>query len=353
MTNWRSLAGLGFNLLRANLSGGRRPVFLSLFITNRCNLKCSYCFVSDASLSPEFLQLEYSFDQIRELVDEFYALGTRMIFMLGGEPLVHRQIKDVVDYIVGKGIYLHLITNGVLLEKKLSDILRADAICVSLDGVGEDNDCCRGAGVYEKAVAGLRAARAAGLPCRIHAVLTRRNLHRTRPLAELARELDAWLTISPPNYLGETADETLRISDEEYRVFWREFLELQREGFPIANSPDAIRQCAAWPLNYHEYIREGETFPDYRPTYCLNGRLYVALGADGTMYNCINLGCTNGPKIQQYGVRGAWERLLDWRPDCVSCASINCIETAMLLKLRLGTLREGFKFHNTGVKGQT
>lgn len=346
MKKIRTFTDLGFNILRAKIIKKRRPVFLSLFITNKCNLRCKYCFVIDDTIPKDILNSEYSKQEIFDIVDEFYAMGTRMIFMLGGEPLTHKDIKPIIDYIVKKGIYLHVITNGTLLEKKLDEIRKAHVLCISLDGVEDFNDELRGQGVFNRAVSGIKAAVNAGIPCRIHAVLTRKNLKDIRSLAELAKKLSISLTISPPNFLGETNLPFLRITREEYQLFWKEYLDMFKEGLPIANSPKAIVKCLEWPTDYHQYIKVGERFDNYKPIFCLNGYTYVALGAEGTMYNCINRGCLNGPNVKEMGIKKAWDILLDWRKDCVSCASINCIETSMMLNFNLATLYRGYKFHS-------
>lgn len=340
-----TFASLGYEILKSNVTNRRIPIFLSLYITNRCNIRCKYCFVVDESFSKEFLREQMSREEVFALVDEFYAMGTRMIWILGGEPLVHQHIGEIIDYIVAKGIYLQVVTNGLMIQRRLQEIGNVHGLCVSLDGLGEANDVIRGEGVFEGAVTGIRTAVAAGIPTRIHAVLTRNNLHQMRSLAELCRELKVEMTLSPPNFLGETDAPYLRVSREEYQGFWRDYLAMYKEGLPIGNSSLAIKKCAEWPVDYHRYIRRGERFPDYKPVFCLNGYTYVAVGADGTMYNCINLGCTHGPNIREMGIKAAWERLLEWRPDCVSCSSINCIETALLLKMRLDLVRGGLKFH--------
>jgi MoaA/NifB/PqqE/SkfB family radical SAM enzyme len=344
MKDLKILACLAGQIIKNKLTNRRVPLFLSLFITNRCNLRCNYCFVIDEGIDKAILDSQYDKQELFRIIDEFYGLGTRMIFMLGGEPLVHPDIHEIVNYIVDKGIYLHLITNGTLIEKRLEAIKRAHVVCVSLDGIGEVNDVMRGQGCFQRAVRGIKASVAAGIPTRIHAVLTRWNLDKIPALAQLSKELRAPLSISPPNFLGETKLEALRITNEEYKVFWREYLGLAEAGFSIANSVEAIKKCLAWPTDYHRYITRGEKFPDYKPIFCLNGYTYAALSADGIMYNCINTEC-QGPSIYEMGIKTAWERLLEWRPDCVSCASINCIETAMLLNFRKDILFSGFRLH--------
>ncbi|MBF0212466.1 MAG: radical SAM protein [Magnetococcales bacterium] len=340
-----TLCSLSYQIVKSNVKRSRAPIFLSLYITNRCNLKCKYCFVVDPSYSKEFLRSQLSFDEIREIIDTLYDQGMRMVFMLGGEPLVHRDFDRIVRYIVEKGVYLQVVSNGLLIHKRLETLRLIHGLCVSIDGPDDVTDFVRGQGVYVAAMEGIRLAVKNGIPTRIHAVLTRQNIGQIRVLAETCQQLGIEMTISPPNFLGETDDDYMRISTEEYKTFWSGYLELQKEGLPIVNSPVAIRKCQEWPVDYHRYIRRDEHFPDYKPVFCMNGYTYVAIGADGTMYNCINLGPTNGPNIREHGILGAWERLLDYRPDCVSCSSINCIETALLLKMRLSILREGLRFH--------
>lgn len=345
MDNLKTFVDLSFKMLKSRIIKKRVPVFLSLFITNRCNLRCKYCFVIDEGLDKKILHAEYSKEEVFRIVDEFYDMGTRMIFMLGGEPLVHNDIGEVINYIVCKGIYLHVVTNGTLIKKKLEEIKNAHVLCVSLDGIEEINDSLRGAGTFRKAIEGVKTAVAAGIPTRVHAVLTRNNLKSIRRLAELCGELKISLSISPPNFLGETVMPELRITRDEYKEFWKEYYEMYREGLPIANVPGAIRKCIDWPVDYHEFIKAGERHEGYKPTFCMNGYTYAALGAEGTMYNCINLGPLNGPNIHEIGIRAAWDKLLEWRPGCVSCASINCIETALMLNLSPESILSGLNFH--------
>ncbi|MBF0611600.1 MAG: radical SAM protein [Magnetococcales bacterium] len=341
----RILGNLGYQIIKSNLTNSRQPIFLSLYITNRCNLACKYCFVVDPQYSKEFLRSQLDFEEIRRIVDQLYAMGMRMIFMLGGEPLVHKEFDQIVSYIVNKGIYLQVVSNGMLVAKKIDALRPVHGLCISIDGMEEVTDFLRGQGVYTAAVEGIQQAVANGIATRVHAVLNRYNMQHIQPLAEKCRELGVEMTISPPNFLGTTDQDYLRLSTEEYKTFWKDYLELKQKGLPISNSSVAIRKCQEWPIDYHQYLQKGQSYGNYRPVFCLNGYTYVAIGADGTMYNCINLGPTNGPNIREHGVKEAWNRLLDYRPDCVSCSSINCIETALLLKLRMSLLWEGLRFH--------
>lgn len=348
--NLITYANLGYNLLKLKMFNQKRPVFLSFFLTNRCNLRCKYCFVVDENLSKEILSAEYSKEEAFKIIDEFYAIGTRMIFLLGGEPLVHNDVGEIIEYIINKGMFLHVITNGTLIEKKLDELKRVHAICVSLDGVGKVNDCLRGERVYERAIAGLEKASKLGINCRIHSVITRHNINKFEELARVAKNLNVLLTVSPPNYLGTGDNDSLSISDEEYRFFWSSFRELKKQGYPIGNSYKSIDIMRNWPIGYHKVMSYTTPLPAgyKRPVRCVNGDIYCGLSAEGILYHCIQLGCLKGPNVKEVGVRKAWEIIVNTRPDCVSCASTNTIENSLFLRLNFETVLNCLRFQIFG-----
>ena len=349
MTSAATFTSVGSAILRNKFNRRRTPLYLELFITSKCNLRCGYCFSVNDKLPREIMSAAYSKEKIFEIIEEFYNMGTRIISLLGGEPLLHKDIGAVIKHIRAKNMYLTVFTNGIFIADHIEELRDVNALAVSLDGIGEDNDILRGQGSYEKAIAGVRAATAAGIRTRIHSVLNRRTLVSYRKMIELARDLGIVISLSPPNFLGETDVDDIRISDQEYKEFYRSLLAMKKSGLPIANSAAAIQRCIDWPTSHHRYIAKGETFPDYKPEFCFCGHDYVALGAGGNMYNCIGLGYTNGPNIHDLGIRGAWEKLLDYRPDCVSCASLSLIEASMLTHMRLETIFTGLRFHLKGL----
>ncbi len=344
--NLKMSAMLACQLLRLKITGRKEPVFVCFYLTNRCNLRCKYCFVIDEKIDKKVLSAEFTREDAFHFVDEFYSLGTRMMFLLGGEPLLHKDIGDIVEYIVRKGIVLHVVTNGTLLGEKYEAVKKAHAVCVSLDGVGEMNDCLRGEGVYERAMAGLKKARENGVRCRIHSVVSRHNLQRFEEMAKLAGELGVPLTVSPPSHIGRTDFEPLKITDEEYREFWKKYRELKKQGYPIGNTFKAIDAVRTWPIGYHEVMKDDTPLPKryQKPARCVSGDIFCGLEPSGTLYYCVQLGCYRGPNVREVGLRKAWEILVRDRPNCVSCASINTVENSMTMRLSPGALFGLLKF---------
>lgn len=346
-------AGLAYSLLRARFTNSTKPVMASFYITSKCNLRCSYCYVVDPKYSKQLLKANYTYAELVPIIDEFYSLGLRMVFLLGGEPMIHKEFDKIIEYLHKKGIVIHVLTNGMFIHKHLDALKKyADQICVSLDGVGIANDVMRGVGVYEKALANIKLAIASGIKIRIHSVLTRHNLDNFEDLAQVAKDLKIPITISPPNlhsknqnFSGNNLDDGIQISDEEYRGFWVKYRDLKKRGYPIGNTYKAIDLAINWPIGYHDVIRKDTKLPaGHKTLRCVESELYVGLSADGTLYKCMAEGVFKGPNIKKLGVREAWEQRRKARGDCVSCSFMNTLEYSLAGRMKKEAIFNALKF---------
>jgi MoaA/NifB/PqqE/SkfB family radical SAM enzyme len=91
----------------------RKPLQCSLYVTDRCNLDCAYCTEYDNSRSHP------SIDELKKWVRKIRELGTMRIALVGGEPLTHPDIVELVRYCRKLGFATSLTTNGFLLTRKL------------------------------------------------------------------------------------------------------------------------------------------------------------------------------------------------------------------------------------------
>jgi cyclic pyranopterin phosphate synthase len=156
---------------------GRRITYLRLSVTDRCNLRCSYCMAEDMTFLPrdDLLSLE----ELDRLCGVFIDLGVRRLRVTGGEPLVRRDILRLF-----KGLSRHLeanrldevtvTTNGVLLHRFASDLAACGVkrINVSLDSLDPARfRALTRAGDLGDVLRGIEAAKRAGLRLRINAVV--------------------------------------------------------------------------------------------------------------------------------------------------------------------------------------
>lgn len=156
-------------------SSGREISYLRVSVTDRCNLACVYC-VPEEGVEHLARESILSFERIAAVVAAAARLGVRKVRLTGGEPLVRKGIAELVGMIAPiPGIEkLGLTTNGTLLAPLAASLAAAGlgSVNVSLDTLdpGRYARLTRG-GRIEEAMAGIRAARAAGLPVKLNVVV--------------------------------------------------------------------------------------------------------------------------------------------------------------------------------------
>jgi MoaA/NifB/PqqE/SkfB family radical SAM enzyme len=91
----------------------RKPLQCSLYVTDRCNLDCAYCTEYDNS------RPHPSLDDLKKWLRKIRELGTMRIALVGGEPLMHPNIVELVRYCRELGFATSLTTNGFLLTREL------------------------------------------------------------------------------------------------------------------------------------------------------------------------------------------------------------------------------------------
>ena len=148
------------------------PAFLMLSITNRCNLKCRGCWVSQTN-PPCHLSLE----QMQGIIDTAAKYKSRFFGILGGEPLFHPDLMTLFRN--NPRAYFQLYTNGTMLDKKtaaeLAKLGNVTAL-VSIEGLETESRRRRGRDdVFARSMAGLEAAGNAGLFTGVTASINKQN----------------------------------------------------------------------------------------------------------------------------------------------------------------------------------
>ncbi|HSM97718.1 MAG TPA: GTP 3',8-cyclase MoaA [Gallionella sp.] len=172
---------------------------LRISVTDRCNLRCTYCmpradFGRDHVFLPRAELL--SFEEIARVAGSFIALGVQKIRLTGGEPLLRRNLEQLVAMLAGlhtqagKPVEITLTTNGVLLSRQAQALRDAglSRITVSLDGLSDETfGRMSDAKVPVRTVLdGIAAAQRAGFaPVKVNMVVKRGvNDHEIIPMAE-------------------------------------------------------------------------------------------------------------------------------------------------------------------------
>src|SRR5262249_33528306 len=152
---------IGAYILKQKFVGRKRyPLVLMLDPLFRCNLACVGCGKID--YPDPILNRRLTVKECLDAVDE---CGAPMVAIPGGEPLIHREIGEIVKGLVARKKFVSLCTNALLLEKKLHLFEPSPYLffSVHLDGLKEHHDksVCQ-EGVFDRAISAIKAAKAKG-----------------------------------------------------------------------------------------------------------------------------------------------------------------------------------------------
>jgi len=161
---------VGAYIVKQRLKGvDKYPLVLMLEPLFRCNLACPGCGKID--YEDTVLNQRLSVEECLEAVDES---GVPVVSIPGGEPLILKNIKEIVDGIVARKKFVYLCTNGLLLEKKLDLFTPTPYLTFSvhLDGMREHHDrAVDQDGVFDKAVAAIKLAKEKGFRVNVNCTL--------------------------------------------------------------------------------------------------------------------------------------------------------------------------------------
>ena len=161
---------VGAYILRQRLKGvDKYPLVLMLEPLFRCNLACPGCGKID--YEDEILDKRLS---LRECLDAVDECGAPVVSIPGGEPLIHKDIVEIVEGITARKKFVYLCTNALLLEKNLGRFTPSPFLTFSvhLDGLEEHHDrAVSQKGVFKRAVSAIRAAKAKGFRINVNCTL--------------------------------------------------------------------------------------------------------------------------------------------------------------------------------------
>jgi radical SAM protein with 4Fe4S-binding SPASM domain len=175
-----------------------RPYVVSWNLTYRCNLACEHCYLDAGPAkvdSPAFAdRSELSTEQCYRVVDEIAAFAPESVTILtGGEPLLRRDIVEIVRYGVSKGLWIVVGTNGVKITENLARILLAEGVrglALSLDALdAERHDAFRRVrGAWQNTVEGAKILARVGLPFIVQTTVGSHNRGELEAIAAFAHD---------------------------------------------------------------------------------------------------------------------------------------------------------------------
>jgi MoaA/NifB/PqqE/SkfB family radical SAM enzyme len=177
--------------------GRAQPLFVHIELTYRCNWRCAFCY------NPRRNGLgDLSAQEWEPILDDLRSLGTLLVTLTGGEPLLHPDFFRVARAIRSRSLGLRVFTNGTLITSTIADALAAlDPVTVEVSIHGAQaatHECVTGVpGSFEAMLDGFRALKGRGVRLVLKTPLTRLNEQEIETMAEIARSFDVPYSVDP------------------------------------------------------------------------------------------------------------------------------------------------------------
>ncbi|MBX3183302.1 MAG: radical SAM protein [Polyangiaceae bacterium] len=228
--------------LRARFTDRKFPLAVTLCLTNRCNFRCVYCHMPGTKRS------ELTTAEWLSAIDQFRAGGMIRCSLMGGEPLLRRDVGEIIQYLKQNGVHSAMNTNGWLVEDKLDDVAKLNLVCVGLDGPEAIHDEQRKRqGAFRRAVRAIELLLGRGVEVVTMSPVTPASIDHVDSMLTMAKEMgfragfqiehDAECDVRNPIGAG--------LSDERLVELAEHLLRRRAEGAPIAVSKTFLETFAA------------------------------------------------------------------------------------------------------------
>jgi MoaA/NifB/PqqE/SkfB family radical SAM enzyme len=293
-------------MIARGLLSTHHPVLAHLIVTRRCNLACAYCNEFDKVSNP--LPLEVAFRR----VDRLAALGTTIITLSGGEPLLHPDLEQIVRRIRRHGILAGLITNGYLLTPQRIDHLNRaglDHLQISIDNVQPDEVSRKSLRALDRKLRLL--ARHAIFQVNINSVLGS-PIHNPEDALEVARRALALGFTSTVGILHDHGGQ-LRPLDARQQELFSQIMEMGKRSYARFN-------------RFQHNISRG-LGNDWR---CRAGSRYLYVCEDGLVHYCSQQRGFPAIPLEQY-TRAHLDREYYTQKSCAPRCTISCVQQVAVL----------------------
>ncbi|MCY3019175.1 MAG: adenosyl-hopene transferase HpnH [Planctomycetota bacterium] len=251
-------------VLGKKLRGVKRyPLVLMLEPLFRCTFACAGC--GKIQYPPHILRKQLTLEECLRAVDE---CGAPMVSIPGGEPLMHPQIKELVEGLIARRKYIYLCTNAMLLEKSLGLFKPSKYLTFSvhLDGLREDHDfCVCRKGAYDTAIAAMKEAIRRGFRVTTNSTLF--DGADPKRFRQFFDELMAMgvegVMVSPGYSYAGAADQDHFLQRKKTTELFRELLKDRKKSWKFNQSPLFMEFVQGY-IGF-------ECTPWGSPTYCLFG----------------------------------------------------------------------------------
>ncbi len=282
------------------------PILAHIIPMRRCNLSCTYCNEYDDASDPVPTPVMMS------RIDQLAHLGTSIITISGGEPLMHPDLEKIISRIRQRGMIAGLITNGYLLSKKrVRSLNRAglEHLQISIDNVNPDDVSMKSLKVLNKKLGYLRSL--ADFKININSVLGSGVAHPEDALVIARRAVELGFTSTVG--IIHNGEGSLKPLDPQEKSTFDQVKRVGKKGYPGIN----------------RYFQENLAVGKPNRWRCRAGSRYLYICEDGLVHYCSQQRGIPGIPLDEY-TRKDIRREHRTEKDCAPFCTIACVHQASM-----------------------
>ena len=320
------------NLAQAKIFKKRAPLAVGWALTYICNLSCHYCRRWNQKTN------EVTTVEARGMIDKLRKLGLARINFTGGEPLIRKDVGELIDYAKSKKICVWMNSNGTYVPKFIKSIKKLDGLALSVEGPDFIHDVIRKKGSYQEVLEAAEAAQKEGIVVKFAATLNKHNLDYVDDLIKLAKKFNTFVTFQPleGNRLGSKEKNPIMPDKDLFRDSVNKIISYKKSTLykkHVGNS-----------FNSLEYFLD---YPKVKHLECAFGRIAFRIEPDGRMGPCALLSskklAIDLRRIDIKNIKKEFNNIFlpDTKCSCGFCC--NRIELNMIWNMKFQSMTEALR----------
>ncbi len=284
------------------------PLYFYLELNNCCNLKCKFC--SILNKGNEYMKL----DMVKHILNELKNNDIYDVYYTGGEPLLHPNFMEIVEYADKLGIRQTVLTNGILLDKIQQVLNKIMCVCVSLHGSKKIHNELTDSICYDKVLSNIELTRKiTNVRINYTVISDNQDIEEMRSILEFGNKKNISISFSKYNNVGLGKENNCYI---DINLFMKTLNELRTEGYNFSVN-DCIAPCTI--EDKYTYLTHG----------CGAGYLFGSIDYNGNLKICPSSKRIIG-NIKDKSIKKIWNqtllkkfRKMKWIPEyCRVCKDL-------------------------------
>lgn len=274
------------------------PLRVTQYLTYRCNLNCVFC--ARNSIKSE----ELNTNQIIKCIEEFRSLGTEFWGFNGGEPLLRKDIGNLISACRKLNIRTSLFTNGTLIPERINDIRGLDLILVSIDGPQDIHNKIRGENAFERTLRGIEILQRNNKKFIIVTVINKDNIAYLGEILKIAEYYNCACAFQPIFiHHSDIQKKAVRYIPDQIIAVAEYLIRQKKFGRPVANS--------------YRFLNKIKKYPNSEGEKCWAKRFFCIITPSGIVCPC----CAINPHKNFYnsGIEIGWKNAYQILPEMKNC----------------------------------